>query len=114
MSFSEFITVEATFVIKGSTVQLRCPDKGNSIQWIVWMKRDGNSFKTYASATFVDKNLDADLRSRLQVTGDQTAGEYHLNISNVRKSDEGTYRCLLSGTSGEGSSQQLTVISKYR
>ncbi|XP_071172182.1 neural cell adhesion molecule 1-like [Mytilus edulis] len=74
------------------------------------MKRYDNSFKTYASATMIDQGLDADLRSRLQVTGDQAAGEYHLNISNVRQSDEGTYRCLLSGTAGEGSTQQLTVI----
>ncbi|VDI37246.1 Hypothetical predicted protein, partial [Mytilus galloprovincialis] len=109
LKFSGFTTAQESNVVIGSTVQLRCPDKSNSQTWIIWSKKVGDRFITYSEATNIDPGLDQDLKSRLQVTGDQTAGEYHLNISDVRKSDEGTYKCLIIGTSG-GSTQQLTVI----
>lgn len=110
---SGFSTAVGSFVVNGSTVELKCPDTSNANQWIIWGKKYGDIFKTYASATVIDRSLDADLQSRLQVTGNQTAGEYHLHISNVRKSDEGIYKCSLAGTSDDGSTQHLTVISKY-
>ncbi|XP_063442099.1 cell adhesion molecule 2-like [Mytilus trossulus] len=50
------------------------------------------------------------MKSRLAVTGDHTAGYYHLSITDVRKSDEGSYVCQLSGTAGS-TTQQLTVIT---
>lgn len=64
-------------------------------------------------------NLELELKARLKVAGDtRIAGDYHLNITDVRSSDEGTYMCTLRDIPGPGSGsyiQQLNVImSKYR
>lgn len=80
---------------------------------IFWNKHTNDYLIKYTIGTTINPNLAVELRSRLAVTGDHTAGNYHLSISDVRKSDEGIYDCALSGTSSV-SRLQLTVISKYR
>lgn len=42
---------------------------------------------------WVNNLLTPDLYRRLFITGNHGVGEYHLNIKDTRKSDEGIYRC---------------------
>lgn len=112
--FSGSSVAQEIFALNGSTVQLRCPNKGSSKSWINWYKTtDNNLDKQYSEATTLNPGLNGDLKSRLKITGDNDAGEYHLNISDVKESDEGTYKCLVIGEAGVGSTQKLFVISKY-
>lgn len=59
----------------------------------------------------INPTFTKDLKERLQITGNHTKGEYHLNISDIREGDEGTYECTLSGSIGIHT-EQLTVICK--
>lgn len=80
---------------------------------ITWVKTISGTSTTYSMGTTINPNLPLDLTSRLHITGNQTVGQYDLSIDDVRKSDEGTYQCVLSGTSDGATTLILTVISKY-
>ncbi|CAC5411892.1 unnamed protein product [Mytilus coruscus] len=49
------------------------------------------------------------VKDRLKITGDHSIGEYHLNISDIRPSDQTRYECSISKTT-RVHSQQLIVI----
>lgn len=104
--------VKAVFAVQGSSVQLQCPYRVNYSEGkrILWSRKDDGII--YTIGIDINSKLQSELISRLKVIGDHTAGEYHLSISNVRKSDEGNYECSLSGTAGASALLKLTV-SKY-
>ncbi|XP_076109450.1 nephrin-like [Mytilus galloprovincialis] len=106
----DLIKVEAVSGVKGSTVQMECPYKTPQGKRILWSKKTNPAIQ-YTDGTNINPNLPSDLTTRLSVTGDHTAGDYHLSISDVRESDEGTYECYLSGTAGSVTTLQLTVIT---
>ncbi|XP_063442108.1 cell adhesion molecule 2-like [Mytilus trossulus] len=107
---SGFTKVEAVSGVNGSTVQLKCPHRDTSeTKQIDWFKKFPDL--KYVGGTNINPNLPSDLKNRLAVTGDQSKGEYHLSISDVRKSDEGTYECSLSSTVGAVTTIKLTVIT---
>ncbi|XP_071133273.1 protein turtle-like [Mytilus edulis] len=94
--------------LKGSTVQLKCPYRATVGQRIAWSYISTTALR-YSENSLINPNFPTDLKERLNITGNHTIGEYHLNISDIRESDEGTYECLLSG-SAEIYREQLTVI----
>ncbi|CAG2184919.1 TTN [Mytilus edulis] len=97
-----------------SIIQLECPYTATADQTIDWNKQRNGRTTRYTIGTVINPNLPLELKSRLTVTGDHTAGDYHLSISDVRKSDEGNYECALFGTSSVSSYRlQLTVINIY-
>ncbi|XP_076109530.1 titin-like [Mytilus galloprovincialis] len=102
--------VTAVSAVQESIIQLKCPYTATADRTIDWNKQINGKTTGYTIGTVINLNLPLDLKSRLTVTGDHTAGDYHLSISDVRKSDEGNYECALSGTSSV-SRLQLTVIS---
>ncbi|CAG2233539.1 unnamed protein product [Mytilus edulis] len=78
---------------------------------ITWGKVISGKQTTYSIGTTINPNLPNELKSRLHVTVDHTAGEYDLSINDVRASDEGTYQCALSGTVDGVTTLTLIVIS---
>lgn len=98
------------FALKGSTVQLECPYTVTDLESLTWRRVDSN-FITYSINSRINPNFPSDLQQRLNITGNQTDGEYHLSISDIRESDQGSYKCSVSGTS-KIYTEQLTVIGK--
>ncbi|VDI65477.1 Hypothetical predicted protein [Mytilus galloprovincialis] len=108
----ELIKVEAVSGVKGSIVQLKCPYNAADENKIVWFikKSETSPATQITDGLNINPSLPSDLKSRLTVTGDHAAGEYHLSISDVRESDAGTYTCILYGTVGV-TTLQLNVIT---
>ncbi|XP_071132688.1 protein turtle-like [Mytilus edulis] len=102
-------SVSGLFALNSSTVQLECPYAASDGRRIVWKYSARSIFKTYSEGNMINPTFAKDLKERLQITGNHTKGEYHLNISDIRESDEGTYECTLSGSIGIHT-EQLTVI----
>lgn len=98
------------FALKGSTVQLECPSTATIVESLIWRRVDSNTI-TYSINSKINPSFPSDLQQRLNITGNQTDGEYHLSISDITESDEGSYRCSISGTS-KIYTEQLTVIGK--
>lgn len=93
----------------GTTVQLICPFTKTS-QNVRWYKLVGDSPLLYTENLYINKEtLSSEIYNRLSVSGNHDAGEYHLNIANLRKSDEGRYECLVSPNIKR---LTLTVIGK--
>lgn len=94
----------------GSTVQLMCPYTKTSSQSVRWYKLVGETPLLYTENLYINKDtLSSELYNRLSVSGNHDAGEYHLNIANIRKSDEGRYECIVSPNTKR---LTLTAISK--
>ena len=51
----------------------------------------------YTWNTDINNRLPTELLDRIFVTGNHTAGEFHLTISDFRQTDGGIYECLVSG-----------------
>lgn len=98
------------FALKGSIVQLECPYTVTDMESLSWRRVDFIS-RTYSINSRINPTFPSDLQQRLNITGNQTDGEYHLSISDIRESDEGSYECSVSGTS-KIYREQLTVIGK--
>ncbi|CAG2192879.1 unnamed protein product [Mytilus edulis] len=92
----------ALSALKGSSVQLTCPYTAtdSSISWSHYSNK-------YTENNMTNPFLPSSLTKRLYITGNHTVGEYHLNISDIRKSDEGNYQC---SASVNVYTTQLTVI----
>ncbi|VDI64902.1 Hypothetical predicted protein, partial [Mytilus galloprovincialis] len=90
----------------GSTAKLNCPYQADSGE-IRWIKPYGNIKETYSDGQDINKDLSPDLKERLTVKGRD------LCISNVKKSDEGIYECLLLKPDEvpQGSQLKLVVVS---
>lgn len=103
-----YVRTNALFALTGSTVELKCMYTANAglVQRLLW--RRGT---TLLSENTILENTD--VRQRLKITGDHSIGEYHLNISDIRQSDQATYKCSISKTT-KVHSQQLIVIGEYR
>lgn len=76
----------------------------------VWHYVNETTLLYLAERDYVNNILPADLYRRLFITGDHSVGEYHLKITDIRKSDEGKYRCTVIG---KESDIYLTVIGKF-
>ncbi|XP_063447530.1 nephrin-like isoform X2 [Mytilus trossulus] len=96
------------FALEGSTVQLECPYTVTDLKSLRWRRVDNNSI-TYSINSRINPSFSSNLQQRLNITGNQTEGEYHLSISDITKSDEGSYECSISGTS-KIYTEQLTLI----
>lgn len=72
----------------GSTAELNCPFK-KTTDALIW--RGPQQLSTYAIDNKV--NIDIPHSSRIQISGNFTAGEYILKLHNFTKDDEGTYQC---------------------
>lgn len=75
-------------------------------QRLLWLK----------GSTILSENTllgNTDVRERLKITGNHSIGEYHLNMLDIRQSDQATYVCSISKTT-KVHSQQLIVIGEYR
>ncbi|CAC5404052.1 unnamed protein product [Mytilus coruscus] len=107
--FNGIAEVFAFLALKGSTVQLICPYKHTVAGTLDWSfkSRTATSPTIYTVGKTVVSFLPDELKQRLTVTGNHIIGEYHLNISNIRESDQGTYECL---TGGKIDQQALNVI----
>ncbi|CAC5394843.1 GPA33 [Mytilus coruscus] len=95
--------------LTGSTLQLKCPYKvtlSNNLRWDY--SKEGSAPVFLSENDFINTiTLSPDIYNRLSVSGNHSAGEYHLTIADIRKSDEGKYECSVSMNF---ESMQLTVI----
>lgn len=96
--------------LEGYTVELKCPfiaNRGKSLSWhrIAESSEIGYSINDRLNTQY----LSPDIYERLTVNGNHTAGEYNLNISNIRESDQGTYECSISGTADRNRQQVLVI-----
>ncbi|CAG2186010.1 unnamed protein product [Mytilus edulis] len=78
-----FSVTEILLALKGSTVQIKCTYMANRDvgQRLLWIK----------GSIILSENIilgNTDVKDRLKVTGDHSIGEYHLNISDIKESDE--------------------------
>lgn len=96
----------------GSTVELKCPYTAKPSNHLVWTYIIGSKTASFAENNFINNiTLSPTVYRRLSVSGNHSIGEYHLNIANIRKSDEGIYECSVSINIH---SIRLTVIGKSR
>lgn len=95
--------------LKGSTVQLVCPYTTTVERYLDWSYENGSVSVKYSIGTDINPNFLPELYKRLSITGNHTNGKYHLNISDVKESDEGTYVCSVFPNYNK---QNLTVIGK--
>ncbi|CAC5399924.1 unnamed protein product [Mytilus coruscus] len=99
--------------LKGSTVQLECPETVTESRSLSWYIRSGSNSIIYTINSDINPSLQSDLHQRLNITGNHTIGEYHLSISDVRESDEGTYECSISGTINRYRVKLTVVVEPY-
>lgn len=94
-------------------MHLVCSHKHNGSGTLQWSFKSTTAsvFIMYTHNAVVSPHLPSELNQRLNLTGNHTIGEYHLNIFDIRDSDQGTYTCLVS-PSGDRNTQNLTVIGK--
>lgn len=109
-----FYEVVAIRAMKGSTVQLECPYKDTGAGSLDWSFKSTTSstFLSYTSNAFISPIIPTEQRVRLTVTGNHAIGQYHLSISDIRESDQGTYNCFV-GATGNQQEQTLVIIGKY-
>lgn len=110
--FQEFVGVLSILAVKGSTVQLVCPFKHTGVGTLDWSFKSNTTSKytQYTAGKDVVSYLPDEIKQRLNVTGNHAIGEYHLKISDIRESDQGTYECLKTG---EKNTQNIIVIGKF-
>ncbi|VDI12504.1 Hypothetical predicted protein, partial [Mytilus galloprovincialis] len=89
----------------GTTIKLMCPYKATSSNRVRWdYKKEGVPAVLLAENDFINKiTLSPEVYNRLSVYGNHAAGDYNLNINDIRKSDEGEYQCVVS-------SNEMTII----
>ncbi|KAJ8030043.1 Kin of IRRE-like protein 1 [Holothuria leucospilota] len=100
---------DSTFVF-GDVVILRCSiNKTNLDSTLLYWSKDNHHLSVNDNLV---ESLDRGLKSRLSVVGNRSLGEYNLMISNVRKTDAGSYICSFIGLSGGQTSRaaSLTVL----
>lgn len=93
-------------------MQFKCPFKATATNHLVWVCINKLSFLyIYTENSFINNiTLSPTIYRRLAVSGNHGFGEYHLNISDVRISDEGRYECSVSTSI---STIKLTVVGKH-
>ena len=102
----QFITGLADITsLLGSTVELRCQHQATSSFKLKWSQSRLSVLYSSNDIIFLDDY--PDIKRRISITGDHKIGEYHLSISDVRKSDAGNYECLVGSNIDNN---QLTVI----
>ncbi|XP_033121854.1 uncharacterized protein LOC117120868 [Anneissia japonica] len=96
-------------VLIGKTVTLHCAinsTHNGKVYWIVLL--DGQYLSIGNS---IREKLDPNIRARYAIVGNSSAGEFHLQIKNVSKSDEKTFLCAYIGTTPLPPRQaKLTVL----
>lgn len=97
----------------GNDILLKCPYKANKGSNLNWFKLSESTSEVYSENDWINKfSLTRDVYERLTVTGNHTIGEYNLNISDVKKSDQGVYECSISSSSYQ-SRQQMSVLGEF-
>ncbi|CAG2197106.1 unnamed protein product [Mytilus edulis] len=98
------VITEALNALTGSTAQLKCSFKADAVlgERLQWLK---------GSLILTENTLigNSEMKDRLTITGDHSIGEYHLNISNIKESDMGVYKCF-NTNKYEVETHQLIVI----
>lgn len=99
--------------LKGSTVQLECPETVPESRELSWYFKSGSGVMrmVYSINSQINPGLQSQLHMRINITGNHTIGEYHLSIYELEESDAGIYECDITGTA-IAYRQQLTVIGK--
>ncbi|XP_052063061.1 kin of IRRE-like protein 3 [Mytilus californianus] len=93
--------------LTGSTIQLKCPAK-LAPRRSLWFYTNGTQSVYLTENGYINNDtLSPELYRRLSVSGNHSIGEYHLNIADIRKSDEGKYECIVGKDIG---TVFLTVI----
>ncbi|XP_077985062.1 uncharacterized protein LOC144439700 [Glandiceps talaboti] len=77
-----------TTVDEGNTAVLQCA-VDNKVGDLLWLKQ--NTGQVLSVETII---VEATLSARYSITGDQSNGEYNLQITNAQSSDEGEYLCF--------------------
>ncbi|XP_071479122.1 uncharacterized protein [Diadema antillarum] len=91
--------------IQGETVVLRCQIQNEQGAIVVW---DRNGLQLSIDSTLVE-TLDAEFSERFSVIGNHTQGEFNLQINDVKRSDEGEFRCSYISRSGGAFSGVATL-----
>ncbi|CAC5384326.1 unnamed protein product [Mytilus coruscus] len=95
--------------LKGSTVQLECPETVTESRTFNWHFRSGSHPIIYSQNSVINPSLQTDLHKRINITGNHTIVEYHLSIYELKESYDGRYECVVTGNAIVDR-QQLTVI----
>ncbi|XP_071132689.1 uncharacterized protein [Mytilus edulis] len=100
--------------LKGSTVQLECPESVPESRTLIWYFKSGSDVMrmVYSINSQISPHLQSQLHRIINITGNHTIGEYHLGIYMIyelKESDAGIYECDITGTVSVYR-QQLTVI----
>lgn len=99
------LSLKIVFVVKGSSVVLKCPHKTSDKNMIIWDKINGDFTKPYSVEGRINSDLKSDLKLRLEIIDG-----VNLRITDVTESDGGTYQCSIIG--GHVSRMQLFVVQK--
>lgn len=109
MFISDFLKANQ-LAITGSTVQLICPQKAISPQTLRWSYVNGSPITLTENDNINKVTIPPETYTRLSVSGNHAAGEYNLNIADIRKSDQGSYECVVSMSKPD--KIMLTVVGK--
>ena len=97
-----------TIATEGTTTQLRCKvaDKAGVLSWL----QNGQAISFDNVVSLAD--------SRYSIEGNQTEGEFFLQITNVNENDQGTYYCIVNAEGNNdavsSSGSNLVTLRKYQ
>nr|XP_054754450.1 uncharacterized protein LOC129260506 [Lytechinus pictus] len=85
------IASEEVNVQRGDTAVLPCVLDPTQNAFVIWRRLD--PLIDLSLGVMLDSNLDPGLKERVRIVANRQAGEYNLEIMDVRVSDESSYKC---------------------
>ncbi|XP_077869365.1 synaptogenesis protein syg-1-like, partial [Saccoglossus kowalevskii] len=95
---------EETLAYNGETVVMKCTVASGLPTW----------FRVVPGGTDIELSDGTSAANPYQIVGDQSSGEYFLQIPNVQVSDSHTYQCALFNANPAYIQASLTVIARYQ